>query len=542
MASDPGKKQIPPRTLTREELEQRKLALREERRLSKDAAKDATRPPPKGAVKGTAKPLNGPRTSLKSGDAARTPPQRSPPSRSISPPPTNTPPLSPTKEADLLKRLPVQALDADAVDITADDLDTGWDSGQQEDIERYIRVLYEDKMLADVVNKGTNLQGYTAEREKELAAKEAASVQDYVDNIEEYAKLYDEITASEEILDSITSVMKQFKDHLGSITGDIRALQQRSTEITNQMQNMDQARLHISPVLHKLEGISPEWLREVETRQYEAPDGANKQERQRKVEEEFLRGVRDVDKLINFIKEDPHLQHSLVQQDLYPSLMATAQKLCTRVNSFLLSKLDSLKEPTNIRIQQQSIAHRCAFAFRFLRQHSQSLSDHMLDEYKSMMNKAYHRILRRQQQQAKAGVKLAKPDLVVPKDLFDAKKGVETGEASRKLRDMLSKRPDILTRDRVQIPFADRIRTLAAIVPDGDQLVLDPSILVGQPKSIIEEYLQINTALVNAALQEASFVAEFFSLPSSQREAVLSDIFSKGIGFVKERSTELLMQ
>eukprot|EP01059_Diplonema_ambulator_P032289 TRINITY_DN6273_c0_g1_i1.p1 TRINITY_DN6273_c0_g1~~TRINITY_DN6273_c0_g1_i1.p1 ORF type:complete len:889 (+),score=245.62 TRINITY_DN6273_c0_g1_i1:40-2667(+) len=425
------------------------------------------------------------------------------------------------------------------LNIAAEELDLS-NEAWEEDLEKCIKMLNEDIVLAEVVNQGTNLQKYAAEKESALLEKEAASIEDHIQNADKFARLHTEISRCEDMIETVRSVVSGFRDHLGSITGDIKSLQQRSAEITEKIKNREDALLYLSPILQKIDVITPEWIKSVENTPIEAPDGKHNPEKQREVDAAFLQAVRQLDEKINFLSEDPYLEGSLMQKQLYPQLLGAAAKICTKLHAFLSSKMESFKEETNIVIQQQALAHRCSFAFRFLKQYNPSAADSIVDDYVDMINKVYSKTMRKAYQDvAKPEVKITKPELIVPKEFFDPKKGVETG--GKKLFGKLSGvGATIASREKVSIPFPERLLILTAIIPDGDQLVVDPSIAMGQTRTYVEDFVRINSCLINTAVHEASFISEYFSFPAARRETILSNVFDKGYTYVKEKTAEIL--
>eukprot|EP01060_Flectonema_neradi_P040196 TRINITY_DN906_c5_g1_i1.p1 TRINITY_DN906_c5_g1~~TRINITY_DN906_c5_g1_i1.p1 ORF type:complete len:894 (+),score=165.28 TRINITY_DN906_c5_g1_i1:171-2684(+) len=421
-------------------------------------------------------------------------------------------------------------------ELSNDAWESEWEENQV-DLERYIRILNEDEHLAEVVNKGTNLQRYAVEKEDALEEREFASVEDYVANAELFSRLFSDITNCENMLDGIREVVWGFRQHLGSITGDIKTLQQRSADITDRLRNRELALLHLSPVLQKIDVISPSWIKQIESTPIEAP--GKSVEKQKEVDMAFLGAVRQLDEKINFLAEDPNLQDSSMQQQLYPQLLATASKISGKLHSFLQTKLESLKEDTNIVIQQQSIAHRCSFAFRFLKQFNTSLADQLVEQYLENMNKVFARQLKRKQTETLTGeVKLPRPDLVVPKDTFDPRKGTEHGGV--KLITKLAGIASSKIEHKTHVPFRDRVKILQAIIPDGDQLILDPSIMVQQPRTYVEDFTRLNAALINMAVHEASFISEYFSYPPTRRELILTAVFEKAFAYARDKSSEYL--
>ena len=431
-------------------------------------------------------------------------------------------------------------ISATATEPTRELSNEAWESeweGNQVNLERYIRILNEDEHLAEVVSKGTNLQRYAIEKEDALEEREFASVDDYVANADLFSRLYCDITECEGMIDCIRDVVWGFKNHLNSITGDIKTLQQRSSDITDRLRNRELALLHLSPVLQKIDIISPSWIKKIETTPIEAT--GKSVEKQKEVDITFLHAIRQLDEKLNFLSEDPNLQGSSMQKNLYPQLLSTATKMTLKIHSFLQSKLESLREDTNIVIQQQAIAHRCSFAFRFLKQFNGNLADQLVENYLDSMNKVFARQLKKAQAEVLSGeVKLSKAELIVSKDTFDSRKGIENEKV--KLMTKLAGLASSKIEHKTQVPFRERVRILQAIIPDGDQLIIDPSIIVQQQRTYVEDFTRLNAALINMAVHEASFISEYFSYPLVRRESILTAVFEKAFVYARDKSLELL--
>ena len=407
------------------------------------------------------------------------------------------------------------AQQAGSLEVAAEAWEATWEENQAE-LERNINILNDDCFLAEVVNQGTNLQNYAVEKDDALRDAEAAAIEEYVENGGEFEDLYSSLSECEAMLDGIRGVVWGFREHLGSITGDIKHLQKRSAVLTERIRNRQGALLHLAPVLQKVDVISPEWLRSLETMPIEAPNGLDKVERQRDIETAFVSALKQLDEKVNFLAEDPHLQESQMQQELYPKLMSTAGKVALRAHTFLNMKMNALREDTNIVIHQQALAHRCSFAFRFLRAYNSAASEAVTNDYVEKINKVHLKAMKKVcSDSATEEVKLSKPDLIVPKDTFNAKKGVEKDGDSKPL---FGKIKEVAQRDRMQLPFPERERILSAVLPDGDQLVIDPSVMITQKRTYVEDIVRVTAELVNSAVHEVSFVAEFFNFPSAKRE------------------------
>eukprot|EP01065_Artemidia_motanka_P029858 TRINITY_DN35921_c0_g1_i1.p1 TRINITY_DN35921_c0_g1~~TRINITY_DN35921_c0_g1_i1.p1 ORF type:complete len:912 (+),score=312.59 TRINITY_DN35921_c0_g1_i1:72-2807(+) len=458
------------------------------------------------------------------------PPRSSAPAPDAEAPPAPAAPREPPAPSDSILDWELE-IDSDGED---------WEGEPQEELDKYIRELESDQLLSDVLNRGTNLQRYHREKEEALAEKEDEGVRHYVQNTGMFLELYKSMSEQEELLDQVRRVVGGFQEHLGGISGRLKELEQRTHTINMQKYNREQTQLHISPLAKKLDVVNDQWLVDITRVPHEA-EGRDRHARQKDVDLAFLSAVRKLDEKISYVAEDPLLVGSELKQELEPKLNRAAAALSPKVLSFLRTKLHELREEgTNLRIRQQSLARRCAFAFRFLLHHGGASAHELRADYIDMMAKVHHRQLRNLwHTRAKPEVKVARPELVVLKDQFDAKRGVEAGETKR-LRDRFSSGSG--KQRGATVPFEQRVRLCEALIPGEELLTLDPTAMVGQPRTAAEGFLLMNAELVNAAVQEASFLSEFFGCVPVQRETILQEVIGRAHAYTSEKTLETIDQ
>eukprot|EP00662_Eupelagonemidae_sp_cell21_P025347 gene25347-41474_t len=180
--------------------------------------------------------------------------------------------------------------------------------------------LSDAAVLSEVALKGQDLQRGVEEKEQALIVAEDAMIGEIFQSAGLYAELY----------------------------AEIRELQRKSADITQQCAARDGALLFLEPVLRQLDSLS-----------VEAPEGPNRRELQQRFDQTFLAELKRLDDKINYRSE--------LQRALQPRLLRAALSLASRMHAFLRAKLGALKESSNIKIQQQTLAHRCAFCYRLLR-------------------------------------------------------------------------------------------------------------------------------------------------------------------------------
>eukprot|EP01062_Namystynia_karyoxenos_P062353 TRINITY_DN5524_c0_g1_i1.p1 TRINITY_DN5524_c0_g1~~TRINITY_DN5524_c0_g1_i1.p1 ORF type:complete len:1027 (+),score=311.93 TRINITY_DN5524_c0_g1_i1:411-3083(+) len=417
--------------------------------------------------------------------------------------------------------------DADADDGARYELD-------ETALAQYLSIMSEERAIGEV-------QRFFADRERELCEREDDATAETIEHSGDYARLYADLTEAETILDGISGKVSTFSSDLQDRAQEISHLQERSAEIRILVKSRESAQLFLAPAVRKLEGISLEWLRRVDMLSVEATAEGH----HRELEQVFLIELRRLGEKLTYLEEDPVFARSRVREELLPRLRGASQRLAPRVAALLRAKLGELKETSNIRIQQQALAHRCGFAYRMLRGVDPAAARELLTEYGETMGKVYARNVRRLFEQVHRGeVRLPKGELIVPKDFFDPKKGRETQEKGGSLQQALSKKMDDAKRKahlatEGSVPFETRIAALRAMVPSEDKLIIDPSVLLpNAPRCGPESFLQLMAELINSSVQEASFAAEFFALREGPREELLCAIFDKAQAFVKEKAQD----
>eukprot|EP00756_Hemistasia_phaeocysticola_P048670 Hpha_TRINITY_DN2307_c0_g1::TRINITY_DN2307_c0_g1_i1::g.435::m.435/K20298/VPS52; vacuolar protein sorting-associated protein 52 len=444
------------------------------------------------------------------------------------------------------------------LDIAGENWQKKWEENE-DSLHEYLAILASDKVLVEVGTKDSaHLQRYVAARQRDLKRSEDTAVFNVVDAAPLYADLYDQLCDAEDTLDGINDIVSGFADHLSGRTREIRILQKQSAKITERIHAREEAALLIEPVMRKTRDINQGWMRQLEAKLTvdAITEGAHWRERQQVQEQEFLKDLRMLDDKLTYLSEDPILTGSALKNDLLPKLASAAERVVPKVTDLLRTKLGELKETSNIKIQQQALAGRAGFAFRFLRAQDRKCAMGMLSEYQEAMQKIYVRNMRRFYETVCRGdAKLAKQELIAkgmtnPKGTPDGsgKKSNllqgRLGKVEKSLQNRLEEaRRKVHGSEATTPELHHRFAALKAMVPMDDHLVVDPSVLTpGIPRTGAETFLQLLAELVNCSLQEASFAAEFFCMKEMDREEMLAAVFEKATGFVEEKAAHALVQ
>ncbi|GJQ70594.1 hypothetical protein Trydic_g22990 [Trypoxylus dichotomus] len=115
-----------------------------------------------------------------------------------------------------------------------------------EETESQIHHNLEDEVVQDILKTGTDLRQYSRQIEKELKEVENKSIQDYIKESQNIARLHGQISACDQILERMESMLLGFQNDLGSISSEILSLQRKSISMSQELSNRQAIRGQLS--------------------------------------------------------------------------------------------------------------------------------------------------------------------------------------------------------------------------------------------------------------------------------------------------------
>eukprot|EP00949_MAST-11_sp_MAST-11-sp1_P002789 g2789.t1 len=138
------------------------------------------------------------------------------------------------------------------MDITTVDLD--FSSGEiDEDLQRF----REDPIVKSSLDKGVDLRSYSRKISKDLRDIELASIEEYVEEAGNVARLHREISVCDNVLGRMQAILEGFQNDLGGISDDIKHLQDHSLQMNVKLHNRKFVEEKLRKVIDNA-AISPE--------------------------------------------------------------------------------------------------------------------------------------------------------------------------------------------------------------------------------------------------------------------------------------------
>ncbi|AQL06054.1 hypothetical protein Zm00014a_037597 [Zea mays] len=394
-----------------------------------------------------------------------------------------------------------------------------------------------DQEVANILASGIKLREYTKGVENNIRQIELDSIQDYIKESENLVSLHDQICDCDNILLQMETVLTGFQTEIGSISSEIKVLQEKSMDMGLKLKNRKvwftayivyifiHSYLYDSYVgsllENKLQAAESKLSKFVEDiivppRMIDIiVDG--------EVNDEYMKTLETLSKKIKFIDADPMVKSSKALKDVQPEVERLRQKAVSKIFEFVIQKFYALRKPkTNIQILQQSVLLKYKYTINFLKEHAKEIYAEVRTAYIDTMNKVLSAHFRAYIQ----ALEKLQMDIATSTDLL----GVETRSTGFIFsigKEPLKTRPSVFA-------LGERINILKEI----DQPALIPHIAEAKSQKYSYEVLfrSLQKLLIDTATSEYLFTDDFFG-----EESIFHDIFAGPIQVVDEHFNTVLL-
>ncbi|KAL7174323.1 hypothetical protein ACSBR2_033562 [Camellia fascicularis] len=391
-----------------------------------------------------------------------------------------------------------------AGDLTVEE-DTNSDDISLEGLGQELEECKNDDVVANILSKGTKLREYTKGVENNLWQVELESIQDYIKESDNLLSLHDQIHDCDSILSQMETLLSGFQAEIGSISSDIKVLQEKSMDMGLKLKNRKVAESKLAKFVEDI--IVPPRMIDI------IVDG--------EVNDEYMRTLENLSKKLKFVEADLMVKTSKALRDVQPELERLRQKAVSKVFEFIVQKLYALRKPkTNIQILQQSVLLKYMYVISFLKEHGKEVYVEVRAAYIDTMNKVLSAHLRAYIQ----ALEKLQLDIVTSSDMI----GVEARSTS-----LFSRGREPLKNRSAVFALGERINILKEI----DEPALIPHIAEASSRKYPYEVLfrSLHKLLMDTASSEYLFCDDFFG-----EESVFHEIFAGPIAVIDEHFNSIL--
>lgn len=199
------------------------------------------------------------------------------------------------------------------------------------------------------------------------------SVEEYEMEKDKFQDLHRSIKACDEVLKSVESYLSAFQTDLGTVSGEIESLQNRSMSLNRQLDNRKAVEKLLGPVVDDVV-LPPNDVRRL-------IEGD--------VNDTWVKALHDTDRRIKAIEgKDPSKVKSV--QEVQPELEKIKHKTVERVRDFFVSRIKALRVPgANSQLIQQQGFIRYKELFHFMAIHHPQLAEELAQAYTNTMRWYY---------------------------------------------------------------------------------------------------------------------------------------------------------
>ncbi|KAK8580093.1 hypothetical protein V6N13_143226 [Hibiscus sabdariffa] len=383
-------------------------------------------------------------------------------------------------------------------DASSDDISL---EGLQQELEE----CKDDDVVANILSKGVKLREYTKGVENNLRKVELDSIQDYIKESDNLVSLHDQIRDCDSILSQMETLLSGFQVEIGSISSDIKILQEKSMDMGLKLKNRKVAESKLAKFVEDI--IVPPRMVDI------IVDG--------EVNDEYMRTLDILSKKLKFVEVDPMVKASKALKDVQPELEKLRQKAVSKVFDFIVQKLQALRKPkTNIQILQQNVLLKYKYVISFLKEHSKEVHLEVRAAYIDTMNKVLSAHFRAYIQ----ALEKLQLDIATSNDLI----GVETRSTG-----LFSRGREPLKNRSAVFALGERLNVLKEI----DQPALIPHIAEASSLKYPYEVLfrSLHKLLMDTATSEYLFCDEFFG-----EESIFYEIFAGPFAVIDEHFNSIL--
>ncbi|VDO20049.1 unnamed protein product, partial [Brugia timori] len=167
---------------------------------------------------------------------------------------------------------------------------------------------------------------------KQLQSAHLLAVKDCIDQAEKLAELHEEITACDDAFAQLEGMLRSFQSELGTISSDMKRLQQQSVDISQQLQNRQKIRGELSQFVDDMV-VSQNMIQTIVERDVG--------------EREFLEQLHELQHKLQFLKAQ-EFRDVKATSDVHDAM--------AKIRKWLLLKISSFKRPlTNYQIPQGAL-------------------------------------------------------------------------------------------------------------------------------------------------------------------------------------------
>ncbi|CAH0482526.1 unnamed protein product [Peronospora belbahrii] len=256
-----------------------------------------------------------------------------------------------------------------------------------DELDDYLELFQQDGVIKEAISKGVDLREYAQQIDEELRAAEAASIAQYVIKSADIVELHDEVQDCDNLLAKMQEMLLGFQADLGSISDEIRYLQDESIGMNIKLKNRRETEEKLQMYLDQVV-VAPSLIKKID---------------EGEMNEVYLHALVTLNGKLRYaaMSDQDTLGLGLVpsQTAAFSDVKAQLKKLkaraLVRIRDFLLAKMNEVKKPkTNVQMMQQNTLLPMKYLVTFLADNAPEVEDELRRVYSAAMSKTLVNVFR----------------------------------------------------------------------------------------------------------------------------------------------------
>jgi len=266
-------------------------------------------------------------------------------------------------------------LDMERLDITNEEFSF-------EGIDDDIKNIQTNPQIVQALNVGANLREYSRKVENDLTDLERGTIADYIKEGESIAGLYRQISICDSVLAKLDEVLTNFQSNIRSVGGEIKQLQDKCLNHQIRLNNRKMVEERLTKFLDEVQITE------------ELEDFMSQGE----VNAEYIQSLMELNKKISYLENYKSMDSSQKQapkaiRELEPKIEALVAKTISKIRSFLLNTLHSLKNQQSLRMEHKELLN-FGYLFQFIFKHAPEVAQEVKGVYIDISSKLYFSFFR----------------------------------------------------------------------------------------------------------------------------------------------------
>lgn len=242
-----------------------------------------------------------------------------------------------------------------------------------DEMEQDIARFAEEPSVTQVLEVGVDLKNYNSQIASELREAEAASIDDYLNQVPKMLILHKEISECDQALESIEKMLDEFKGSLGQLSSDISSLQMQSQAITLRLTNRKALEENYGSFTREI-ALTPIFIQQVTN----GPVGP-----------EYVPILSELHRKLLFVQR-PEVKSTKAYKEVVSPLDHLRMKASDNIRKWMISKINALRDTYSTeQISIQNSMLQCAFLFQFLKENSRDVEQAIKTYYIEIVSRIY---------------------------------------------------------------------------------------------------------------------------------------------------------